>query len=237
MKKTLLFIIIAVSIASVTITSISAQSQYDIPSWVKGVAGFWAEDKISDDEFGEGLAFLIDNEVIKVPKIQELQNEISQLKAENSELRDKLNMPKPDTKICTKQYDPVCGVDGTTYGNQCVLESNEIQLDYPGECIPSDTEVTITARTSYTKYANSDPVKISGTVNPVFENKDVTITVISPKGERVVMSQTTPKPDGTFSDSFVAGGPLWTPNAKYIIELHYLTATTQITIKYIGGGY
>ena len=79
-----------------TFTSISALSQYDIPSWVKEVANFWAEGNISDDEFGEALSFLIDNEIIKVPKIQELQNEITQLKAENSELYAKLNLSTPE---------------------------------------------------------------------------------------------------------------------------------------------
>ena len=80
----------------VAFTSISALIQYDIPSWVKGVANFWAEGNISDSEFGEALSFLIDNEIIKVPKIQELQNEITQLKAENSELRAKLNLSEPE---------------------------------------------------------------------------------------------------------------------------------------------
>ena len=78
MKKILLFAVVSVLIVSVSVTSISAQSQYEIPSWVKGVAGFWAEGKISDDEFGEGLSFLIDSEIIKVPLIQELQNQINQ---------------------------------------------------------------------------------------------------------------------------------------------------------------
>ncbi len=76
---------IPVLIVSVSVTSISAQSQYDIPSWVKGIAGFWAEDKITDSEFGEGLSFLIDNDIIKVPLIQELQNKITQLEDENAE--------------------------------------------------------------------------------------------------------------------------------------------------------
>jgi len=91
-------LVIIIAIAFVFLfssASIYAQSQYDIPAWFKGVAGFWAEDKISDDEFGEGLSFLIDNDIIEVPKIQELENEIIQLKIENSELRAKLNLPQP----------------------------------------------------------------------------------------------------------------------------------------------
>ncbi|KAG2478120.1 MAG: putative Excalibur domain protein [Nitrosopumilales archaeon] len=85
--------IIAVAILSITVVStVEAQGKYSIPSWVKGIAGFWAEDKISDQEFGEGLTFLIDNQVIKVPLIQELIDENTQLKQENAELKAKLDL-------------------------------------------------------------------------------------------------------------------------------------------------
>lgn len=70
--------------------AISAQQQYEIPSWVKGVAGFWAEDKISDNDFGEGLTFLIENEIIQVPKVQELQSQVDQLKSENKNLKQNI---------------------------------------------------------------------------------------------------------------------------------------------------
>jgi len=82
--------VIIIAIAFVFLFSsatIYAQSQYDIPAWVKGVAGFWAEDKITDAEFGEGLSFLIDSGIIKVPKIQELENKIALLEEENKQLR------------------------------------------------------------------------------------------------------------------------------------------------------
>ena len=103
MKKILLLIIL---ISSIGISAtISAQSSYEIPSWVKGIAGFWAEDKISDAEFGEGLSFLIDSDVIKVPKIQELENRILQLENENNELRNKLSIPTPS---CDDSYPDVC---------------------------------------------------------------------------------------------------------------------------------
>lgn len=73
-----------------SVATVYAQNQYQIPAWVKGIAGFWAEGKISDAEFGQGLAFLIDNEIIDVPKIQELQNKITQLENENRDLQSKL---------------------------------------------------------------------------------------------------------------------------------------------------
>jgi len=94
LKKIILFTIISALIVTVLTTTISAQSQYEIPSWVKGIAGFWAEDKISDNEFGEGLAFLIDSEIIKVPIIQELESKINQIQSENNRLKGQVSSLK-----------------------------------------------------------------------------------------------------------------------------------------------
>jgi len=35
-----------------------------IPSWVKGVAGFWAQGQITDDEFKEAIRFLVNNGIL-----------------------------------------------------------------------------------------------------------------------------------------------------------------------------
>ena len=35
---------------------------------------------------------------------------------------------------CTLQYDPICGVDGVTYGNMCMLDAASVDSAYAGEC-------------------------------------------------------------------------------------------------------
>ena len=36
---------------------------------------------------------------------------------------------------CTLDYNPVCGVDGITYGNMCALNAEHIALMHTGECV------------------------------------------------------------------------------------------------------
>jgi len=37
-------------------------------------------------------------------------------------------------QACLQIYDPVCGCDGVSYGNDCERQAAQIQLDHPGEC-------------------------------------------------------------------------------------------------------
>jgi len=56
-----------------------------IPSWIKNTAGWWAEDKIPDEEFLKGINFLIDNRLLlmDIPNIQGLTEEEEKVKDRN----------------------------------------------------------------------------------------------------------------------------------------------------------
>ncbi|MFQ6025198.1 MAG: phosphate/phosphite/phosphonate ABC transporter substrate-binding protein [Nitrosopumilaceae archaeon] len=66
-----------VGIATIPI-AVSAETGF-IPSWIKGVAGFWAADKISDGEFMDAIEYLIEKGTIQVPRMQLISSDVEKL--------------------------------------------------------------------------------------------------------------------------------------------------------------
>jgi len=53
--------------SSILIPNSSAQEETQIPDWIKNVAGWWADDEISEKEFLTGIEYFINNNIISLP--------------------------------------------------------------------------------------------------------------------------------------------------------------------------
>lgn len=83
-------IIVGGAIFSVTASADGAM----IPNWVKSVAGWWSEGKVSDSDFIQAMQFLISQKIINVTMNNTnstLLNEISQLQQQNILLQSELD--------------------------------------------------------------------------------------------------------------------------------------------------
>ena len=79
-SKAILVIIAAGMIVGITTIPLVVSAQTEsIPSWIKGIAGFWADDQISDGEFVDALEYLIEKGTIQVPNFQLATPNVEQL--------------------------------------------------------------------------------------------------------------------------------------------------------------
>ena len=52
----------------------------------------------------------------------------------DSILEPRMEVSQDSPVACTMQWEPMCGVDGVTYGNLCMMNASGAELDYEGEC-------------------------------------------------------------------------------------------------------
>ncbi|MCH7647350.1 MAG: HYR domain-containing protein [Thaumarchaeota archaeon] len=102
---------------------------------------------------------------------------------------------------------------------------------------PEPLPPTIFISTNKVSYGNGDTVVISGNINNYdsSSNYAITYTVTSPENKRVGLGQIVPRSDGSFVDTFTAGGPLWVLSGNYVIEYRFGGILNEIIIIYTGG--
>ena len=53
--------------STILVPNSSAQEDTQVPSWIKNVAGWWANSEISENEFLTGIAYLINHNIVSIP--------------------------------------------------------------------------------------------------------------------------------------------------------------------------
>jgi len=68
-KRSLLVLIMFFSLigSSILVPNSSAQEGTQVPSWIKNVAGWWANGEISENQFLDAIGYLINNNIISIP--------------------------------------------------------------------------------------------------------------------------------------------------------------------------
>jgi hypothetical protein len=99
----------------------------------------------------------------------------------------------------------------------------------PNPALPVSTDIDIAS--------NGASVTISGNVKDYDSSsgKGLTFLVTSPDNNIVTIGQLIPNSDGSFTKSFVAGGPLWKINGDYNVEFHYGADSSKVSVNYVGG--
>jgi len=86
--------------------------------------------------------------------------------------------------VCTLQWDPMCGVDGETYGNLCMLDAADVKLDYQGECVIAQPESESTVSVELEKTIDMSKTE-SVEPEPEAETLQMALTVSLPEGSGV----------------------------------------------------
>lgn len=75
----------------------------------------------------------------------------------------------PEIKVCTREYEPVCGEDNQTYGNKCVAESQNIKIKHQWECEAKEVEKIEEKNISKTEENSKNIEKITLTSTGITE--------------------------------------------------------------------
>ena len=144
-----------------------------------------------------------------------------------------------DLTVCTMQWDPMCGVDGETYGNLCMLDAADVKLDYQGECVVAEPEVMEEVMEPEVMESESTPVEFDGVIslpdgsgvpgcdetNECFIPFDVSISV----GDKITWSN-----DDSAAHTVTSGTPADGPDGNFDSSLFMAGNVFSITFNEAG---
>ena len=126
LRKGHILVISVIVVSFVTVLSIDAQQDYNIPQWVKLNALWWGQGNISDADFISAINFLIDKKILKVSTTQDDDWKIktNQLYKENQQLKKEISDLKKKNLSGSSETD-----SNTNYDKVIPYEQNAIPID------------------------------------------------------------------------------------------------------------
>ncbi|MGL1936243.1 MAG: Kazal-type serine protease inhibitor domain-containing protein [Fibrobacterales bacterium] len=86
---------------------------------------------------------------------------------------------EPKLKDCTNSYEPICGIDGVTYSNECTIGNVKMDKAYWGECDVVDTLKIERSALDFT-----DTLNIKEGIPVIVESENVLLRIDSIKDSR-----------------------------------------------------
>ena len=201
MKYLAIVLPLVLAVFIISSPAVNGQTNYSIPSWIKNLAKFWVNDKISDQQFAGSLSYLIDKGIVKVPLIDTLKQENEKLKSENSQLR--LELAKEQVSKPSDEKPPTVSP----------IPKAKVQIQF-----------LIAVNVDKPSYQIGETIIIRGEVGEMLSSKNVQLTIKDSGGNEVLSKVVLVDDDRKFSmiisdsENYLSKPGTYTLKAKYETE-------------------
>ena len=94
------FVIFTITLIGILGFSISASAaDSTVPTWIKNIAGFWANDDITDQEFLSAIQFLLDNDILQDSTLKLEETTDEEIKSDDISTQIESTEPKISTNL------------------------------------------------------------------------------------------------------------------------------------------